>query len=112
MELISRDEVMRLAESGRLLSGSFGERAKDIIDSLPTIEERKWIAVSEQLPLDDSFVLVTRKGEGGYSPNTYYLDIARYYEESRKWTQDWESIGDAQSKVIAWVPLPEPWKGE
>lgn len=46
MELISRDEVMRLAESGRLLSGSFGERAKDIIASLPTIEERKegeWI---------------------------------------------------------------------
>lgn len=46
MELISRDEVMRLAESGKLLSGSFGERAKDIINSLPTIEERKvgeWI---------------------------------------------------------------------
>lgn len=46
MGLISRDEVMRLAESGKLLSGSFGERAKDIINSLPTIEERregKWI---------------------------------------------------------------------
>ena len=39
MELISRDEVMRLVESGKLLSGSFGERAKDIINSLPTIEE-------------------------------------------------------------------------
>lgn len=46
MELISRDEVMRLAESGKLLSGSFGERAKDIIKAIPTIEERKegkWI---------------------------------------------------------------------
>ena len=46
MELISKDEVMRLVESGRLLSGSFGERAKDIINALPTIEERKvghWI---------------------------------------------------------------------
>lgn len=46
MELISRDEVMRLVESGKLLSGSFGERAKDIIESIPTVEERKvgeWI---------------------------------------------------------------------
>ncbi len=41
MELISREEVMRLAESGKLLSGSFGERAKDIIKAIPTIEERK-----------------------------------------------------------------------
>ena len=41
MELISKDEVMKLAESGKLLSGSFGERAKDIIESIPTIEERK-----------------------------------------------------------------------
>lgn len=41
MELISKDDVMRLAESGKLLSGSFGERAKDIINALPTIEERK-----------------------------------------------------------------------
>lgn len=41
MELISREDVMRLVESGKLLSGSFGERARDIIESLPTIEERK-----------------------------------------------------------------------
>ena len=45
MELISRDEVMRLAESGKLLSGSFGERAKDIIKAIPTAEPKvgKWI---------------------------------------------------------------------
>lgn len=41
MELISRDEVMRLAESGKLLSGSYGERAKDIIKAIPTIKLRK-----------------------------------------------------------------------
>ena len=50
MELISREEVMRLAENGRLLSGSFGERAKDIIKAIPTVEERKeghWIDADE-----------------------------------------------------------------
>ena len=49
MELISKDDVMRLAESGKLLSGSFGERAKDIIKALPIIEERKegeWIPMT------------------------------------------------------------------
>ena len=51
MELISRDEVMRLVESGKLLSGSFGERAKDIIKAIPTIEERKegrWISMFDE----------------------------------------------------------------
>lgn len=41
MELISREDAMRLVESGKLLSGSFGERAKDIIKAIPAIEERK-----------------------------------------------------------------------
>ena len=58
MELISRDEVMRLAESGKLLSGSFGERAKDIIKAIPTVEERKegrWIKhIDDLFPADST----------------------------------------------------------
>lgn len=47
-DLISREDVLRLAESGKLLSGSFGERAKDIISSIPTAEPKvgKWIEVT------------------------------------------------------------------
>lgn len=44
-DLINRDDVLRLAESGKLLSGSFGERAKDIISSIPSAEPKvgRWI---------------------------------------------------------------------
>lgn len=87
-------------------------------DYLDDCEEEKqengmeWIPVSKRLPLNDSLALVTRKGEKGYEPNTYYSDIAWYYANLKEWTQDWEFLGDATSKVIAWMPLPEPWKGE
>ena len=37
-DLIRREDVLRLAESGKLLSGSYGERAKDIIKGIPSAE--------------------------------------------------------------------------
>ena len=75
MELISRDEVMRLAESGKLLSGSFGERAKDIINSLPTIEERKeghWIKLGKceyKCPICGKKIFADDVNERNYCPS-------------------------------------------
>ena len=51
-DLIKREDVLRLAESGRLLSGSFGERAKDIIKAIPTAEPK----VGEWLENETSYV--------------------------------------------------------
>lgn len=49
-DLIRRDDVLRLAENGKLLSGSFGERAKDIIEAIPTAEPKvgKWFDYSDE----------------------------------------------------------------
>ena len=49
-DLIRREDVMRLAESGKLLSGSYGERAKDIIKAIPTAEPKagKWFDHSDE----------------------------------------------------------------
>ena len=112
MELISREEAIKTA---RMMIDLTADEREYEIRAIPTIEERKegmWIPVSERLPLNDSLVLVTRKGEKGYEPNIYYYDIARYYADLKEWTQDWDFLGDPTSKVIAWMPLPEPWKGE
>ena len=73
-----------------------------LIREAPTIDaEQKWIPVSERLPDDDRTKVVTLANgnvEAGYYSNG-----------------DWWCIGDtislANPTVIAWMPLPLPWKG-
>jgi hypothetical protein len=85
----------------------------------------KWIPVSDRLPEKEDCpmdCLVTRKSKtiGNYT------DMA-VAESDGTWThEDWEAIvlGDNVSgkktgllntrgdEIVAWMPLPEPWKGE
>ena len=86
-----------------------GERSAfkhDVADA-PTIEpERKtgrWIPVTEALPHTDDKVLcctMTKKGVSGIVIG-YYLRG----EHGCSW-----ACG-MNSNVVAWMPLPEPWKG-
>lgn len=63
-----------------------------------TPQEPRWIPVTERLPEDKQRILVTRKsGTIGYiSWNTWWNEQTRYPID----------------KVIAWMPLPEPYKAE
>ena len=74
--------------------------------------ERKWIPVSEALPENNRQVLV-------YAQSTHFA-LAKYdemMEPDGKWKKQWVTF-DAWKpyytieNVIAWMPLPEPWRGE
>lgn len=77
-----------------------------LIDNAPTVEERpkgKWIPVTERLPEDDEDVLVTRV----YTGSTYsFIDMV-WFNKGKFLTQDGEL---ELSNVVAWMPLPEPYK--
>ena len=63
--------------------------------------EPHWIPCSERLPETDEVMLVTAQPKKG-APNVnraYYMD------------GHWHGSG-SMSNVVAWMPLPEPWKGE
>lgn len=66
---------------------------------VPAVEEQ-WILCSERLPKNRLCVLVTYKYEYGLIDH----GITWYGEAEKKW--------NTSRDVIAWMPLPEPYKGE
>ena len=71
--------------------------------------ERKWIPVTEKLPEDGCGVLVTVNGKHNNIIFVNALEIAEYRN-----TEGWIIEGYLDwldPNVIAWQPLPEPYKG-
>ena len=72
----------------------------EMIQDAPTIEpEPHWIPCSEKIPKKTGYYICTCH------------DGACYRTSVLKWSTGWVLTG-ARSywKVIAWMPLPEPWK--
>ena len=103
--------------------------ARKLIDEQPTIQpEPHWIPVTERLPENNDPVNVTWVNR---NPEVYYMDIKdkpftatahyhrghwywyssvtqEYLDEYGEWTPDHV---DKDVEIIAWMPLPEPYKG-
>lgn len=82
-----------------------GKAAFDAIKNLPSAQ--KWIPVSESVPKNDDWVIVTILDEWGDTPWTY-TDFGWYLEAANCWIID----AVQRTDVIAWMPLPQPWEGE
>lgn len=78
------------------------EQYNDMAERLAELEwklaeaEQRWIPCSEILPIPPTFCLVTTNGSHGD-----VIDIALYMSDG------WHKA----SEVIAWMPLPTPYKG-
>ena len=81
-------------------------KALHIMQDLPSAQQ--WIPCSERLPKPNEVVLLC----GQYNMLCGYInDEGRWYSMSGDgWETDMEFPD--KGKIIAWMPLPEPWKGD
>ena len=79
------------------------QSSKMIIDLL---DKTEWIPVTERLPDEGYSVLVMRITDDSYK----YMRVATYQGDC--WMDDTDKFNKPNPhKVIAWMPLPEPYKG-
>ena len=99
------DDLCQICGSADCANCFSSEDFKKWIDSQPKVGE--WIPVSEELPEEEyDTVLVFLES------NIY--DIAIWHSEYgfRPWYEGYfgKSTPDWKSEVLAWMPLPEPYK--
>lgn len=86
-------------------NGTIIERERDRI--LKALEqEPDWIPVSERLPEDNELVLFSTKTDRVFEGRFFSDNTNRQWYSFCDRTFAWNNV------VIAWMPLPEPYKAE
>lgn len=96
-DVISLNDVNQCS-TGQVMNELAKERAK-----------HRWIRPGERLPEDDSFVLVQITGTADHEKFNNAIQLGSYYPADG-WLIDGHF--DFEGEIIAWQPLPEPYKGK
>ena len=99
-DLIDRQDVLDAVND----CGICIQKILDIPSAEP---ERRWIPVSEALPINDVDVIVSVLDNSGDTPYRF-TSVGWCTPNGQYWVVDNEMCYG----VIAWMPLPEAWRGE
>ena len=124
-DLISRQEAIDAAiEATKKWDGLYPQglncEIQEAVNALPSAQpEQRWIPCSERLPEEDTEVLISyRYKEGEGDTDHVNIDITSYgttcfggreIHTLKEWRQPFDYF-HANYEVIAWMPLPEPYK--
>lgn len=88
------------------------------------IDEKKWIPVSEGMPEEHDTMFAKFKGTDKWNDFMFEkrsndVNVTIEFDDGSRITQtlytidgEWKRETNIKYKVIAWRPLPEPYKGE
>ena len=97
----SREAIAEINEQNGFDREKGIEKVKEAcLVACEVMDKTKWIPCSERLP-EDSRSVITYTNEGGVAEGSYS-------PHSEEWTVFRWSVSNA--KVIAWMPLPEPYR--
>ena len=81
------------------------DRAFAFLAEEPTVEPQKWISVKDRLPKEHQGCL--------FWDEILELGCGSYFTTSRGFGCFWDDAQGSDAKnVVAWMPLPSPYKGE
>lgn len=108
-KLIAIDCVLNMVTHNGVTKDEILKAFKWFLESEAPVIQNNWIPVSERLPEEGERVLVWyeyfRYGDYNCMDQTYGIG----YQYEGHWSGD---VSGSKAKCIAWMPLPEPWKGE
>ena len=82
----------------------------------PTIDVPKWIAVTERLPKpneeDEDGIQRRYLIQTTFSDNGMMVAASRGNNSGDTWWEEIYSYKPLRAKVVAWMPLPEPYREE
>ena len=122
-DFISREEILKAFSDyvGSGMSMNDFDALWDIVAKMPAVKEPKWIPCSDKMPKNGTY-LCTVCGWGGeylqilgYSKNLYKVDEFDFWDKKGKagfYELDSEYGFHEVHDVVAWMPLPEPYKAE
>ena len=104
--------TMKEDTSGKYPDPKYKDEIYEALNEAIEILKQGWIPVSERLPeMDESVLICTDKGE---------MTVA--YHTFKEWSEietEWFVFGTLgfaltyeDDEVLAWMPLPKPWKGD
>lgn len=79
------------------------------LNSECTETEQRWIPVSKRLPEENEYVLLCNKELEPYEEAGYFRMAVGWLEDGKFCCWDDRA---ARKEFVAWMPLPEPYRGE
>ena len=117
-ELISKTDVVKIVKSVLSPASSLTNVARarrqmlDQIYELESKPEPHWIPVTERLPEDNVYVLLTiRRMDDSYNHVQFISTGYISWNHQCWWCAHDGNCKDANVEVLAWMPLSEPYKG-
>lgn len=103
-DLISRAEAIDAIYEHEFANWCDKDEVSTVLNDLPSAQpEQRWIPVSEKLPEVREWVLCQCRAG--------IMDVLRLTEDG-DWNKNYPHAEYMSGFVIAWMPLPEPYKEE
>lgn len=102
---MTREEAKKIIHKHTML---FSSMPDDVLEAIQTLEqEPNWIPVSERLPDSQTEVIVSCRDDS--ADNIYRYTASGWITTDGEY---WIVDNEINPYVIAWMPLPEPYKAE
>ena len=120
----TKEAIENLKKLKSFHNGSYGSSIRIAIEALEKQAASEWIPVSERLPEEHDTMFAKFKGTDKWSDSMFAkksdkVNVTVEFDDGSRMTQtlytidgEWKRETNIKHKVIAWRPLPEPYKGE